>query len=120
MPIKLLVLCVPLLMLAGCEGQLTRNTVAEGDPQRGAAAIYRYGCGSCHTIAKLKYAHGLVGPPLTNMNARMFVAGTLPNTPGDLIHWIRNPQKIKPGTAMPDMDVTQQDAADIAAYIYAY
>ena len=109
-----------LLVLSGCQGQLTRSSVSEGDPQRGAAAIYRYGCGSCHTIAKLRYAHGLVGPPLTNMNARMFVAGMLPNTPVDLMQWIQYPQRVKPGTAMPNLDVTPQDAADIAAYLYAY
>jgi cytochrome c len=120
MQIKRLILGVALLLLASCEGQLKQNPVAEGDLHRGSAAIYRYGCGSCHTIAKLKYAHGLVGPPLTNMNARMFVAGTLPNTPGDLMQWIRNPQQVKPGTAMPNLDVTPQDAADIAAYLYAY
>ncbi|HET8548419.1 MAG TPA: PQQ-binding-like beta-propeller repeat protein [Bryobacteraceae bacterium] len=91
-----------------------------GDPQRGAAAILRYGCGSCHTIAKLRYAHGLVGPPLTNMSSRMYIAGMLPNTPDNIVRWIRNPQAISERTAMPNLGVTSQDATDIAAYLYSY
>src|SRR4051794_3949912 len=114
---SLLVLCV---MLAGCQQEPTRSTAANGDPHRGAAAIYRYGCGSCHTIAKLRYAHGLVGPPLTNMNARMYVAGVLQNNPDNMVRWIRNPQGVDNKTAMPNLGVSTQDATDIAAYLYSY
>jgi len=118
---KCLIACSGIaLVLMACSQQPTRNPVSSGDPQRGAAAIFRYGCGSCHTIAKLRYAHGLVGPPLTNMNARMYVAGMLPNTPSNLVRWIRNPQAINNKTAMPNLGVNSQEAEDIAAYLYAY
>jgi cytochrome c len=107
-----------LLLIASC--QTRPNLVSSGDPERGAAAIFRYGCGSCHTISKLRYAHGLVGPPLTNMRHRMYVAGVLPNTPTNLVRWIRDPQGIDDKTAMPNLGVTPQDATDIAAYLYTY
>jgi cytochrome c1 len=35
-----------------------------------------------------------------------------------LIKWIRNPQQIEPGTAMPDLGVSEDEAGDIAAYLY--
>jgi cytochrome c1 len=35
-----------------------------------------------------------------------------------MIAWLRNPQKILPGNAMPDMQLTQEQARDIAAYLY--
>lgn len=108
-----------LLFSCACRKQ-SPNPVSSGEPERGAAAIFRYGCGSCHTISRLRYAHGLVGPPLTNMNARMYVAGVLQNTPDNLVRWIQNPQAIDEKTAMPNLGVTQEDAVDIAAYLYSY
>jgi cytochrome c1 len=32
--------------------------------------------------------------------------------------WIRDPQHVAPGTAMPDLDVGARDARDIAAFLY--
>jgi cytochrome c2 len=49
----------------------------------------------------------------------MYVAGMLPNTPDNLMHWIREPKAVNPKTAMPQLGVTERDAADIAAYIYS-
>lgn len=106
------------LGLCGCS-QPTTRPIANGDPERGAAAIFRYGCGSCHTIARIPNARGLVGPPLTGLGARMYVAGMLQNNPENLIHWIRSPKSVNEKTAMPNLGVTQQDATDIAAYLYA-
>jgi len=34
------------------------------------------------------------------------------------MRWIQHPQKLEPGTAMPEMNVTDGDARDIAAYLY--
>jgi cytochrome c len=95
------------------------SIVAGGDATRGLASISRYGCGSCHTIYGISSAHGLVGPPLTGLRNRMYVAGMLPNTPDNLMHWIREPKAVNPKTAMPQLGVTERDAADIAAYIYS-
>lgn len=88
-----------------------------GDRARGAATIRAYGCGACHTIPGVLNANGLVGPPLTQMGRRIYIAGLLRNTPGNMIAWIRNPQRFVPGVVMPDMDVTAKDARDITAYL---
>ena len=92
---------------------------AGGDPQRGGAAITRYGCGSCHTIQGISGARGLVGPPLTGIGVREFVGGVLPNTPENMVRWIRNPHAVDERPAMPVLGVSGRDAADITAYLYS-
>jgi len=42
----------------------------------------------------------------------------LRNTPGNLIHWLHYPQHAAPGNAMPSFHLSDQDARDIAAYLY--
>lgn len=93
--------------------------VTGGDPHRGPAAIFKYGCGSCHTIAGIANARGLVGPPLTGIGARMYVAGVLPNNPDNIVRWIQDPKGVDEKTAMPKLGVSKQDATDIAAYLYS-
>jgi cytochrome c2 len=89
-----------------------------GDPGRGAVAIRKYGCGSCHTIPGIPGARARVGPPLTSIAARIYLAGELPNTPDNMRQWIRHPREVEPRTAMPDTGVTEADSRDIAAYLY--
>jgi cytochrome c2 len=89
-----------------------------GDAARGAALIRDYGCGSCHQIPGIADADGLVGPPLSNIGTRVYLAGMLLNTPDNLMFWLRHPQQVVPGNVMPDMGVTAPDARDIAAYLY--
>ena len=78
----------------------------------------KYGCDSCHTIPGIRGANALVGPPLDRIGARMYLAGRLPNTPENMLLWIRTPQQVDPKNAMPDTGVTNEDARDIAAYLY--
>jgi cytochrome c oxidase assembly factor CtaG/cytochrome c2 len=105
--------------LSGCSGEGgAYQTVPGGDVTRGKRAIENYGCGSCHVGPGIRTAVGAVGPPLTAFGRRSFIAGALPNTVGSLIPWIENPQSIEPGRAMPNLGVTDQDARDIAAYLY--
>jgi putative membrane protein len=114
--------CILLLAAAStsCGGEARMAAaVTGGDVGRGKAATTTYGCGSCHTIAGIPTARGLVGPPLTGIAARMYVAGVLPNTPEDIVRWIRDPKAVDEKTAMPALGVSEQDAVDIAAYLYS-
>lgn len=92
--------------------------VPRGDPDAGGAAIIEYGCASCHTIPGVQSVSRTIGPDLTGFDDQIYIAGQLPNRPEELIRWIQNPQDIVPGTAMPNMGVTEQDARDIASYLY--
>jgi cytochrome c1 len=61
---------------------------------------------------------GQIGPPLAGFARRASIAGMLPNTPEQLLNWLRAPQSLKPGNAMPDLGLSDADARDIAAYLY--
>lgn len=114
-----LILALPLVLaaLAACAPEPTAGPVV-GDAARGRDLIAARGCGACHQVPGVSGAHGLVGPPLDHMARRTIVAGVLPNTPPNLIRWIEAPQSIVPGNAMPNMELTDHDARDIAAYLY--
>jgi cytochrome c2 len=92
--------------------------VTGGDPARGEAMFIQYGCGSCHGLKHVRKASGAVGPPLDGIAVRAMLAGRLDNTPANLETWIRDPRKVSPGTAMPDLNVGQRDARDISAFLY--
>jgi len=89
-----------------------------GDPDRGEAMFIQYGCGSCHVLQHVRKASGRVGPPLDGIAERAMVAGKLANSPENLQRWIREPQAVSPGTAMPDLNVGKGDARDITAFLY--
>jgi cytochrome c len=98
--------------------RLHAAAVTGGDPQRGEAMFIQYGCGSCHAAKGVRTATGMVGPPMDGMALRMIIAGHLANTPDNMQRWIRDPQKVSPGTAMPDLNVGATDARDITAFLY--
>jgi|SRR5438105_1645955 len=88
-----------------------------GDASRAADAMRRLGCLSCHDVPGVAGAHGRVGPPLTNMASRTYIAGVMPNTAENLILWIRWPQGILPNSGMPNMGASEAESRDIAAYL---
>jgi cytochrome c len=92
--------------------------VIDGDARRGAELIQQFGCGGCHVVPGVGGAHGDVGPPLTRFGERIYIAGMLRNTPPNLVRWLRDPQGVVPGNAMPNMGITEAQARDMAAYLY--
>lgn len=90
----------------------------KGNPQEGKKLIVSFGCGACHVVPGIYTARGLVGPPLNFWGKRVMIAGELPNTPDNLIRWLMNPPAIEPRTAMPNLGLTEQQASDIAAYLF--
>ena len=100
-------------LLAGCSG----SSPPSGDVAAGAALIDKLGCGSCHSIPGIVDAAGLVGPPLEHIASRQFIAGLLRNTPDNMAQWLRFPQKIVPGNAMPDLAIDESDARQLTAYL---
>jgi len=106
---------------AACYQSNTRHdaaVLARGNPDRGAALIQRYGCGSCHTIPGISGAASLVGPPLAGIASRSYIAGVLTNQPDHMVRWLEDPPAVDSETAMPNLGVSARDAHDIAAYLY--
>ena len=95
----------------------TLPPLVAGDATRGRQALFQYACNACHTIPGVVGGSPNVGPPLAGIAGRSLIAGKLPNTPDNMVLWLRRTQELKPLTAMPQLDVTEQDARDIAAYL---
>jgi mono/diheme cytochrome c family protein len=84
---------------------------------RGRKAINQYACVTCHAIPGVVGTNAPVGPPLAGMASRGFIAGVLPNTPENMVRWLRHPQSVDPLSAMPELGLSERDARDIAAYL---
>lgn len=109
-------------MATGCTGKKEDQRVARaltgGDPIRGRDVIRNYGCDTCHTIPGILTATATVGPPLTQVGRRVYLAGRVENTPENMMQWIKHPRSIDDRTAMPETGVNDRDGRDIAAYLY--
>ena len=112
------VAAVPIAL--ACEPQTSTSrpaTASVGDAAAGRRLIGQEGCGACHEIPGVDGATGLVGPPLERMGERSYIAGELANTQPNMIRWLMDPQAVEPGTAMPDLGITEAQAEDISAYL---
>jgi cytochrome c1 len=66
----------------------------------------------------VRSANGLVGPPLIKFSKRGYIAGELKNNADNLQRWLEDPKAVEPGTDMPNLHVTPDDARNITAYLY--
>jgi cytochrome c2 len=120
-PLSILIAFLVVLSLGACgESEVEKNArqMTGGDPGHGAVLVRKYGCNACHVIPGVPGAKGKVGPTLDGIASRVYLAGKLNNTPQNLIRWIRDPQGVSKGTAMPNMGVTEQEGRDLAAFLY--
>jgi cytochrome c len=118
--VRALIALLAVLALAGCGGATAPELVPGSDADHGRSLIEHYGCGSCHVIPGVERAQGRVGPPLDDFREHRFIAGEIPNTRTNLERWIRHPHQIEPGTIMPELGVSSDEARDIAAYLYGH
>jgi cytochrome c len=117
----LLALAVTAVGCANIDNDAAANALSitnGGVARAGREVIAAKGCGSCHTIPGITGANSMVGPPLTAMAARSYIAGVLPNTPENMIRWVLDPPAVDSLTAMPAVGLTPRQARDVAAYLY--
>jgi len=86
--------------------------------ENGRLLLRQFGCGACHEIPGVATAKGRVGPPLAAIASRVYLGGTLPNSPDNMARFIRRPQDFDPRSAMPDLGVTEAHARDMVTYLY--
>ena len=85
--------------------------------RRGQQVFLSSSCVMCHTIRGTP-AGARNGPDLTHLASRRFiVAGTLPNTRGNLAGWVLDPQGVKPGSRMPPNPLTPVDLHALLDYL---
>ena len=95
-----------------------RTAQAAATVERGRALLAQYQCGTCHAIPGVPSSRGQVAQPLDGWRHRSYIAGRLPNREEVLARWITAPQALVPGTQMPSMGVSPQDAQAMAGYLF--
>jgi cytochrome c oxidase subunit 2 len=104
---------------ASWEKQQLKPAPAPSNPsaERGAKLFQQMTCVNCHAIRGVA-GNPVAGPDLSHLASRKTLgAGVVENTPEGLARWLRNPQKIKPGTLMPNMLLTEAQTADLVSYL---
>jgi cytochrome c2 len=108
------------VLLPGCgESEAPPHLRIEGaDASRGRALVADRGCATCHVVQGIRGSRGMTGPPILDWAQRTTLAGQYPNNPPHLIAWLMNPPAMRPGTAMPNIGLSAEEARHIAAYLY--
>jgi cytochrome c len=102
--------------VAATEREATQLT--GGHPVAGRETMIALGCVACHTVPGFFGTKPQVGPPLAGFALRPFVAGAIENTPDKLMQFIRDPRSVAPRSAMPKLPMSEQQARDLAAFLY--
>jgi cytochrome c oxidase subunit 2 len=96
----------------------------------GAQLLQARGCIACHTVTGINAAPdaksadlldektGRIGPNLTHVGGRTTIAGgTLENTPQEMTRWLKDPPGVKPGSKMPNLNLSDEDIATLVSYL---
>jgi cytochrome c1 len=104
--------------LVACDGPPDRSPMlGEVDLRQGRRLLVEKGCAACHTFPDVPWPRGRLGPALDNFGHQVLIAGQLPNRPGVLMQFVREAPVLMPGTAMPAIPMTDQEARDVTAYL---
>ena len=110
-----LVAAASLRLLSGCHA--ASEAPEERQAQLGRELLARYHCGTCHTIPGVAAAQGQAAASLAAYGRRSYIAGRVANDASTLALWIADPASVVPGTLMPNMGVSADDARDMALYL---
>ncbi|MGH9465426.1 MAG: c-type cytochrome, partial [Thermoanaerobaculia bacterium] len=87
-----------------------------GDAARGRELVETVGCMGCHVIDAdaerddfFPLVNRLNGPNLVRTGSKV--------DPGWLYAWVRNPKQYNPDTRMPSLRLSEEEAADVVAYL---
>ncbi len=75
-------------------------------------------CAACHAIQGLTEATRNIGPDLTHFGSRQTFAGALFETnEANLAAWIDDPPAVKPGSLMPDYNLSPEEIDAVVAFL---
>ncbi len=85
--------------------------------EAGRATFLSLSCVNCHTLSGTS-ASGTFGPDLSHLMSRATLgSGVIPNTPENLRAWVKDPQAIKPGNLMPNMQLNARELDEVVSYL---
>jgi cytochrome c oxidase subunit 2 len=84
---------------------------------QGEKLFYDTSCINCHKVGD-SVAQGVFGPDLTKLMTRQTIgAGVAPLDDKHLWAWVKDPQDLKVGCLMPDMQLLDSEVDSIVAYL---
>jgi cytochrome c oxidase subunit II len=92
---------------------------AASDPRMvsARATFLSLSCINCHAVSGT-IAKGAFGPDLSHLMSRATLgAGVVPNTVENLRAWVKDPQAIKRGNLMPNMQLTSRELDEVVTYL---
>ena len=123
----LVLLCAGILA-AACSGAAAPQPTAKSakpqgaptsaDVQAGRQLFLAKGCVACHRAPGIPEAQGTIGPNLRGVGNRAThpkIADAVENTPQNMKRWLIDPTRLKPGTSMPGLDLTDDEANKLLA-----
>jgi cytochrome c oxidase subunit 2 len=82
-----------------------------------SAMFLSLSCVNCHTVTGTS-ATGTFGPDLSHLMTRQSLgSGVIPNNIENLRAWVKDPQSIKPGNLMPNMQLNSRELDEVVAYL---
>jgi cytochrome c oxidase subunit II len=107
------------LVIAEPPAKFTSWLDREAERGRTSRLFTSAGCGGCHSTTGTP-AESRFGPDLTHFGSRRTIAaGTLPNTRDDLTLWLRDPQAVKPGNKMPNLQLGDDEIRSLVDFLEA-
>lgn len=94
-----------------------KTPVVAAAEDAGYAAFAQAGCVACHRVDGTP-AVGTAGPDLTHVGSRSRIAsGILDNNAENLEKWILDPPGVKPGSKMPNLKLSPENAKTISNWL---
>ena len=87
-------------------GPTTQSAIGGRNPHEGSPEVFRQTCVACHSVGG---AGGDVGPALDTVADRFDAAY--------LDRWLRDPEAVRPGTAMPQLPLTDVQVHELTTYL---
>ena len=86
-----------------------------GQPSRGEQLVNQVGCKACHLVGTP--ADGIASVAMRQRFGPNLIGLRQKTTPDWVYAWIKDPKHWNPDTRMPNLRLTDQEAADITAYL---
>ena len=98
-------------------GMVSSTQASELDPLE---VMRAKGCTACHIIPGIPEAKGTMGPTLKDIgNRKRIVARTLSNNEKNMRRWLKNPKKVRSGTMMPNVGLSDAEIDALVAHFFS-
>jgi cytochrome c oxidase subunit II len=93
------------------------DAVTDPKLESARATFLSLNCINCHAVSGT-IAKGTFGPDLSHLMGRATLAsGMIPNTADNLRAWVKDPQAIKHGNLMPNMQLNSRELDEVVRYL---